>query len=85
MDGKYGRRLFLVVQSNGSMLRLYGSPTQLAGAIAAAGYPDHTASVAEGTTFDLPCRIVTKPSPDGRYQNIDRVLPAEPPPRRNGS
>lgn len=85
MDGKYGRRLFLVVQSNGSMLRLYGSAKQLADALAAAGFPDHAPCVAEGATLDLPCRIVTKPSPDGRYQNIERVLPAEPPSKRNGS
>lgn len=85
MDGKYGRRLYLVVQANGSMLRLYGSAKQLGDALAAAGFPDHAPYVAEGTTLDLPCRIVTKPSPDGRYQNIERVLPAEPPPRRNGS
>ncbi len=85
MDGKYGRRLFLVVQSNGSMLRLYGSAKQLGDALTAAGYPDHIQYVAEGATLDLPCRIVTKPSPDGRYQNIERVLPAEPPSRRNGS
>ncbi len=85
MDGKYGRRLFLVVQSNGSMLRLYGSAKQLEDALTAAGFPDHTQLVAEGTALDLPCRIVTKPSPDGRYQNIERVLPAEPPTKRNGS
>jgi hypothetical protein len=23
----------------------------------------------------VPCRVVTKPSPDGRYMNVERVLP----------
>ena len=85
MDDRYGRRLFLVVQSNGSMLRLFGSAKQLADALAAAGFPDYAHHVTEGTALDLPCRIVTKPSPDGRYQNIERVLPAGPPTIRNGS
>jgi hypothetical protein len=76
MDGKWGRRLFIVVQANGRLLRLYGSPKQLGEAIAAAGFPQYAEQIGEGMTLNLPCRVTTSPSPDGRYMNIDKVLPA---------
>jgi len=75
MDTRYGRRLFINVQVNGETLKLFGSPRQLAEAIEAAGFPSRAERVEEGVRLDLPCRVTTKPSEDGRYENVDRVLP----------
>ncbi len=75
MNGKWGKRLFLNIQVNGHVLKLFGSERQLAGAVTDARYADVGAVIADGMTFNLPCRVVTKPSPDGKYTNIERVLP----------
>ncbi|MCK6553918.1 SWIM zinc finger domain-containing protein [Candidatus Binatia bacterium] len=74
MDGKWGRRLFINVQVNGKTLKLFGKPEELAAAVAAAGF--NGVEIQEGTNLNLPCRVITKPSPDGKYTNVDRVLPA---------
>lgn len=75
MDGKWGRRLFLTIEAQGRNLRVYGSPNQLAARLRDAGYADEAIQVAEGVSLGLPCRVVTQPSPDGRYVNVARVLP----------
>jgi len=77
MDTRYGRRLFINVLVNGKVLKLFGSPKQLGKAVSAAGYPDRARDIEEGLNLNLPCRATTKPSDDGRYVNIDRVLPPE--------
>src|SRR5207247_10539937 len=77
MDGKWGRRLFINVQANDQTLKLFGNPKQLAEAITAAGYSNLAEKIAEGVQLNLPCRVVTKPSADGRFLNIERVLPLE--------
>jgi hypothetical protein len=74
MDSKWGRRLFINVQVNGKTLKLFGKREELAAAVAAAGFKD--VEIEEGTDLNVPCCVTTKPSPDGRYTNIDRVLPA---------
>lgn len=79
MDGKWGRRLFINVEVNGKTLKLFGNREQIAAYVTAAGFADVAQQVAEGLSLNLPCRVTTKPSPDGRYQNIDAVLPAESP------
>jgi len=82
MDGKWGRRLFLNVQVNGRTAKLFGSSKQLQAALATAGYPE--ASVAEGSSLNLPCQVIAAPSPDGRYLNIVQVFPeASTPSRRS--
>lgn len=83
MDGKWGRRLFLTVQVNGRAAKLFGSPKQLQAALATAGYPD--ASVAEGSTLNLPCQVIAAPSPDGRYLNIVQVFPDTSVPNRRSA
>lgn len=83
MDGKWGRRLFLTVQVNGHAAKLFGSPKQLQAALATAGYPD--ASVAEGSTLNLPCQVIAAPSPDGRYLNIVQVFPDTSVPNRRSA
>lgn len=76
MDTRWGRRLFINVKANGRTLKLFGSEKQLSEAIEAAGYPDRTDFIEEGVDLNLPCRVVTKPSEDGKYLNIVKVQPA---------
>ena len=77
MNGKWGRRLFLNVLINGQTpSKFFGNPKELGDAITAAGFPQRATTVTEGLLFNLPCRVITKPSQDGKYLNIDRVLPA---------
>lgn len=72
---KWGRRLFISVQANGEALKLFGSRKQLAEAIVATGCPQMAERIDEGVSLNIPCRVTTKPSEDGRYCKIDRVLP----------
>lgn len=83
-EGKWGRRLFIGFQANGQSLRLYGNQTQLAEVIRNAGFARMAERIEEGVALRVPCRVITKPSPDGRYVNIDRVLPVAVP-QNNGS
>jgi hypothetical protein len=78
MDGKWGRRLFINVEVNGKTLRLFGKAEELAQHVRAAGYlpPE---PFGEGAVLNIPCAVITKPSPDGRYTNVERVLPANQP------
>lgn len=78
MDTKWGRRLFISVQANGDRLRLFGSKKQLGDALVAAGRRDLSQDIREGLSLRVPCRVTTKPSPDGRYMNVERVLPPAP-------
>lgn len=79
MNGKWGKRLFLNILVNGQVLKMFGSEKQLAEAVTAAGFESVAGNIAEGYTLNLPCRVVTKPSPDGKYINVERVLPAPKP------
>ena len=79
MDGKWGRRLFIVIQANGLSLRLFGNRSQLADTIRTVGFPRLAERIEEGVALRVPCRVITKPSPDGKYTNIERVLPVQMP------
>jgi hypothetical protein len=79
MDTKWGRRLFVNVEVNGQTLKLFGKKTQLAEHLLAAGFAEVAQHVAEGLTLNLPCRVTTEPSADGKYTNVAKVLPAETP------
>jgi hypothetical protein len=78
MKGTWGgRRLFLNFDVNGQTLKLFGNRNELAKYISYAGFPDLSERIGEGTILNLPCRVVTKPSADGKYVNIERVYPIE--------
>lgn len=83
-DGKWGRRLFLIIQMNGRRLRLYGTKKQLTEHLTTAGYPKVATEVEEGLALDLPCRVATKPSSDGQFLNVEQVLPAGQPSGQRG-
>jgi hypothetical protein len=68
-------RLYFNVAINGRSLRLFGSAKQLAEQIRSAGYELDPQQIAPGLRLNLACRAVTKPSEDGRYVNVLKVLP----------
>jgi hypothetical protein len=73
--GKWGDRLCVNVQVNGRWSRLFGTADQLAAQIAKAGYQIDPQHIGPGLRLNLACLVVTKPSDDGKYLNIERVLP----------
>jgi hypothetical protein len=85
MDSKWGRRLFIAIQTNGRNLRLFGNKSQLAEAIKTAGFSKMAERIEEGVALGVPCRVITKPSPDGKYTNVERVLPVQMPQNNGGS
>jgi hypothetical protein len=85
MDSKWGRRLFIAIQANGRNLRLFGNKNQLAEAIKTAGFAKLAERIEEGVALRVPCRVITKPSPDGKYTNVERLLPVQMPQNNGGS
>jgi len=77
MPGKWGRRLFINVQVNGQTSKLFGNQKQLAERIADAGYAGFAELIIEGRELNLPCRVIIEPSPDGRFLNVVKVMPAK--------
>ncbi len=75
VNGKWGERLCLNVEVNGRTSRLFGSAKQLAERIEAAGYTIGPEALAPGARLNLACRAITKPSNDGRYLNVEELLP----------
>jgi hypothetical protein len=69
-------KFFISFQANGQGAKFFGNTKQLAQAIAGAGFNYSEDDIAEGIYLNLPCRVITKPSHDGRYVNVDRVLPS---------
>lgn len=61
-------------QANGNGAKFFGTRQEIAGAIRAAGFDYSEEDVVEGIFLNLPCRVVTKTN--GRYVNVDRILPA---------
>jgi hypothetical protein len=78
MNTRNGWKLFINVQVNGTTTKLFGNKRQLGEYIAAAGFASMADHVNQGMMLNLPCRVVTKRSQDGKYPNIERVLPIQP-------
>jgi hypothetical protein len=76
VNGKWGDRLCIVFDMQGSRTRLFGSPKQLAEHIGSAGYAIRPEDITAGRRLNLPCRITTKPSDDGKYVNVEQVFAA---------
>jgi len=74
-NGQYGERFHLNFQVNGRRARLFGTAEQIARAIFVAGEKLSAADIEPGLRLDLPCRVLTQASRDGRYLNVTRVLP----------
>src|SRR5437870_2972540 len=78
MNTRCGWQSFITVHVNGRMTKLFGTKRELGDHITAAGFASVADHISQGMTLNLPCRVITKPSPDGKYLNIERVLPARP-------
>jgi len=69
-------KFFISFQVNGQGAKYFGTAKQLAQAVRAGGYAYNEADVAEGIYLNLPCRVITRETSDGRYINVERVLPS---------
>ncbi len=74
---RWGRSLYVVFEVRGKNLRLFGSRKRLGEVFTAAGFPNQARTFTEGLDLNLPCRVIVKPTLDGRYFNIERIYPAE--------
>jgi hypothetical protein len=74
---RWGRSLYVAFEVRGKTLRLFGSRKRLGEVFTAAGFPNQSRTFSEGLDLNLPCRVVVKPTPDGRFFNIVRIFPAE--------
>lgn len=79
MPSKWGRRLFINIEINGKNVKLFGGPKQLADHLIKAGFPYLAPHISEGMRLGLSCRVVTKPSSDGKYLDVKQVMPVEKP------
>ena len=85
VSGKWGERFCINVQVNGRWSRIFGSPDQLAAQIAKAGYHIDPQNIDQGLKLNLACLVVTRPSDDGKYLNVERVLPLQKRGGQNGN
>lgn len=76
MDTEWGRRLFITFKVNGETARVFGSTRKVAGLLASAGTPLEESAIEEGLDLNIPCRVLTGKTKDGRYLSIEKVLPA---------
>ena len=75
INTRRGESLCINFQVNGRTSRLFGSAQQLAEHIQAAGYELDAAHLEPGLRLALACRVVTRMSDDGKYLNVEKVLP----------
>jgi hypothetical protein len=78
MNTRSGWRFYINVEVSGAAIKLFGNKRQLGDYVAAAGFPNIADRLEQGMMLNLPCRVITKPSPDGKYLNIEQVLPLKP-------
>jgi hypothetical protein len=79
MNTRGGWKTFLNVQVNGTTTKLFGDRRELGEFITAAGFASIAEHISQGMMLNLPCRVVTKRSQDGKYLNIERVFPSKRP------
>lgn len=78
MDTRDGWMTFINVQVNGRTTKLFGNKQELGRHITAAGFASIADHISQGMMLNLPCRVITKPSPNGKYLNIEKIFPAKP-------
>ena len=78
MNTNRGWSTFINVQVNGKTIKLFGDKQELGNYIADAGFASMADHITQGMLLNLPCRVITKWSRDGRYLNVDKVMPAKP-------
>jgi hypothetical protein len=75
MQTKAGWRYFINVDVDGKQFKLFGTRDQLASHLRDAGLGHAAGNIAKGVAINMPCRAITCPSKDGRYVNVERLLP----------
>jgi SWIM zinc finger len=79
MNTRTGWTTFINVQVNGIKAKLFGDKRDLAKHITDAGFASIADHISQGMLLNLPCRVISKRSQDGKYLNIEKVFPAKPP------
>lgn len=74
-NGPYGERFFLNVAVGRDRARMFGSAKKIADALKALGENIPPEELGAGMRFNLPCRVTTERSADGRYLNVVQLLP----------
>lgn len=75
MATKWGRKLYLAFEVQGEEVRYIGSLKKLGDALVLAGYPNVCRDLAEGRKVNLPCRVTTRYTDDGKYLRIEQIFP----------
>ena len=78
MNTRGGWQTFINVQVNGTTTKVFGNKRELGEFITAAGFASIADHISQGMMLNLPCRVVTKRSQDGKYLNIEQVFPIKP-------
>jgi len=75
MQTRWGWRYFINVETGGKMYKLFGTRKQLAEHLVAAGYAQYASQLNKGFHFNASCLAVLAPSEDGKYTNVESLLP----------
>lgn len=78
METRGGWKTFINVQVNGITAKLFGDKQELAKHITDAGFASVADHITQGMLLNLPCRVTRQWSRDGKYLNIEKVLPPKP-------
>ena len=74
-NGQYGERFYINVDVNHRRARFFGSAGKIAHILAMFGQELIPEELEPGMRLDLPCRVLTERSADGKYLNVTQVLP----------
>lgn len=75
MQTRSGWRMYLAFDVNGRQFKLFGDKQHLCEALSGGGYRFQPNDLYPDRDLNIPCRVVTEYSKDGKYQNIVKVLP----------
>lgn len=76
MQTRYGWRYFINVEANGRSYKLFGTRRDLSEHLQAAGLGQLANRVSKGFAFNTPCQAILTPSEDGKYMNVESLLPS---------
>lgn len=79
MQTRLGWRYFINVAVGDKVYKLFGTRKQLAEQLMAAGCASYANNITKGAVFNARCMAVLVPSEDGKYVNIETILPWTPP------
>jgi hypothetical protein len=84
MQTRWGWRYFINVAVGEKMYKLFGTRKQLAEQLMAAGCAFHANNITKGAVFNAKCLAVLTLSDDGKYTNVESILPWMPESNGNG-